>query len=243
MSSAAPPLPEFAARLGDRRLFPDLAAWAYLNHAAISPLSRLARAAMGRAIGDVSREGVGAVGPWMAQRARLRAALAGFLDCEPEALALTTNTGAGIRAVALGFPWAAGDRVLLFEGEFPANITPWQQAAALFELELRFASLAPFAAPGGADLGEVEAALQAGVRLVAVSAVQFRSGLRMPIEALGELCRRYGAALCVDAAQGVGLTPLLAGSADFIAAPGHKWLMGPEGTGFLVIHRDQRLRP
>ncbi|MEZ4470128.1 MAG: aminotransferase class V-fold PLP-dependent enzyme [bacterium] len=105
------------------------------------------------------------------------------------------------------------------------------------------ASLAPFGAAGGADLGEVEAALRAGVRLVAVSAVQFRSGLRMPLEALGELCRRHGAALCVDAAQGAGLTPLPVGAADFVAAPGHKWLMGPEGTGFLFIQPDQHLLP
>src|SRR5262249_28730265 len=67
------------------------------------------------------------------------------------------------------------------------------------------------------------------------------------LDALSELCRARKVALCVDAIQGLGphvidvrRTPI-----DFLAADGHKWLLGPEGAGLLYIRRDwiERLRP
>lgn len=242
----APELPAFTARLGDRALFPDLRPWAYLNHAGVSPLSRATRAAIGLAVQDYAQEGLGAVGRWVAQRARLKEGLADLLGVAAADLGLVSNTSAGLQAVALGMPWQAGDAVVVFEGEFPANVTPWQQAAALFGLTVHFASLAPLALPGGADLGPLEALLKGGrVRLVALSAVQFQTGLRAPLDAVAQLCHAHGAVLCVDAVQAVGLVPFWAGSADFVAASGHKWLMGPEGTGFFYLNPERRvtLRP
>lgn len=243
--SQPPDLPRIAPRLGERALFPDLQPWAYLNHAGISPTSRAVRVFVAAVMADYAREGVGALGRWTAQRQRLKASLADLLGASADDLGLVGHTGAGLHAVAFGFPWRAGDQILLFEGEFPANVTPWQQAAAVFGLGIQWASLDPFAAPGGADLGPLEAALRGGVRLVALSAVQYRSGLRVPLDAVADLCRAYGAALCVDAVQAVGLVPIMAHSADFMAAAGHKWLMGPEGTGFLFVHPDRiaTLRP
>src|SRR5690606_41561665 len=83
-----------------------------------------------------------------------------------------------------------------------------------------------------------EAALLAAIalkpRLVAVSAVQYASGLTLNFLRVGAACRANGVLFCVDAIQAVGVLPfsVRAIQADFAMADGHKWLLGPEGLGF-----------
>ena len=233
------------ARLGDRGLFPDLACAAYLSHAAISPHSTPVRAMVQAAQADYGRRGVGAFMTWHAQRRRLKGRLAGLMSVSPDDLGLVLNTTAGVVAIAMCFPWSTGDRVLVFDGDFPTNVTPWQRAAEVFGLRVDFLPTADFARPGGPDLSRLEARLRAGVRLVAVSEVQFQTGLRLPTAEIAALCHRYDAELFVDAIQAVGATPFDASQADYAAGGGHKWLMGPEGAGWLYVapHRVAALRP
>ncbi|GEJ56055.1 aminotransferase class V-fold PLP-dependent enzyme [Anaeromyxobacter diazotrophicus] len=237
MSDAAP-----APRLGDRALFPDLTLPAYLNHAGISPPSRPVQRAVAEQLQAYAGRGGEAVTGMLAMRARLRQRLARVTGARPEDLALTSGATHGIQAVALSFPWRRGDRLVLFEGEFPANVTPWQRAAALFGLEVRFVPLARFEAGDGEGLAAFEAELRRGARLAAVSAVQFSSGRAMPLRELGALCARHGAELFVDAIQALGAVPLdlPALGVDYLACGAHKWLMGAEGAGFLYV-RPERL--
>jgi len=235
----------FEARLGDRSLFPDLQPLAYLNHAGISPASTAVRAAAGQVLADYGRRGVAAHVPWHRQRRRLKGRLAALIGARAEDLAWVSNTTAGLNAVAVCFPWRRGDRILVLQGEFPTNVTPWQRAAAHHGLELVFLPVDDFARPGGPDFDRLDAALSDGIRLLAVSAVQFQTGLRMPLEALAERCHARGAQICVDAIQACGGLPLRVAGLDYVAAGGHKWLMGPEGAGFLYIDptRVGALRP
>ena len=81
---------------------------------------------------------------------------------------------------------------------------------------------------------------------MAISLVQFQTGLRAPLAELRALCHAHGAELCVDGIQAVGALPVdAAASCDYLACGGHKWLMGPEGTAFLYVHpsRVGALRP
>ena len=235
------------AQLGDRSLFPDLEARAYLNHAAVSPLSSPARRAARLALDDYARRGVFAIGTWIEQRSRLREKLAALIGARPEEIAFVPNTTRGVTDVALCFPWQRRDRVVLFTGEFPANVTPWQRAAELFHLETSFLSLEPFARSADEGLETLRIELARGARLVAVSFVEFQTGLRMPIEAMGKLCQKHGAQLFVDGIQGVGAVPIDVerSAVDYLACGGHKWLMGLEGAGFLYVRqkRAAQLRP
>jgi len=224
-----------APELGSRTLFPTLATTVYANHAAISPASMAVEQAVSQFVSDSARLGLGTVLPWMAQRERLRGKLARLLGAADADIALTAGTSAGILNIAMGHPWRAGDGVVLFRGEFPANVTPWLQAARLFGLTPRWVDLQGFADGSGDGLAQTEAALKAGASLVAVSAVQFQTGLRMPLEALSRLCRAYGAALFVDAIQACGAVPLGVDGIDYLACGTHKWLMGLEGAGVLYI--------
>lgn len=237
--------PEPVPELGSRALFPTLDATVYANHAAVSPASLLVQRAVGRFLQDSARTGLGAVMPWIGQRGRLKQRLARLIGAKPTDLALTAGTSPGILNVATGHPWRAGDGIVLVRGEFPANITPWLHAARQFDLKLHWVDVAAFESASGDGLAQVEAALQRGARLVAVSAVQFQTGFRMPVDALGMLCRRYDAALFVDAIQACGATPIDVTHIDYLACGGHKWLMGLEGAGFLYVapHRVSDLRP
>ena len=228
-----------APRLGDRSLFPLLEPRAYLNHAGVSPPSEPVRLAVHDAVDDFARRGGAAVGAAVERKARLRARLAELVGGRPEDVALTTNTSSGIQAVALDFPWRRGDRILLVDGEFPANVTPWQQAAELFGLEIGWIPLEPFLRSAGEGLAILDRELVRGARLLAVSAVQFRSGLRMPIAEMASRCAAAGAEIFVDAVQAAGCLPLDVRGIDYLAAGAHKWLMGVLGAGFLYVRPER----
>lgn len=236
-----------AAALGDRTLFPDLEPAVYLNHAAISPPSVKVREACLAVLEDYARVGVGAWMKYREQRDELRARLARIVGADTESIGLVASTSQGVVDIALCLPWKRGDRVVVFDGEFPTNVTPWQQAAALFGLEVVFHSARDFLQDESAAMQRLADELRRGVRLVAVSAVQFQSGLQMPLTEMSALCHEHGAEIFVDAMQAVGVVPFDVRELglDYAAVGSHKWLMGVEGAGFLFIapERIDALRP
>jgi selenocysteine lyase/cysteine desulfurase len=239
--------PSHTAELGSRALFPDLETRVYANHASLSPPSTAVRAAVARSLDGYATHGMGWYVEETACRERLRAALARLIGADEHELALVANTSAGVLAVALCLPWRRGDRVVLFDGEFPTNVTPWQQAAEREGLELAWLAADEFRVDRARALERLEDELRRGVRLVAVSAVQFTTGQRMPLARIGELCKRHGAELFVDAIQAAGIVPLDVERQhiDYLTTGSHKWLMGPEGMGALYAAPEagERLRP
>jgi cysteine desulfurase/selenocysteine lyase len=234
-------------QLGSRALFPDLQPQVYLAHAAVSPVSTPVRNAVLAVLDDYGRLGVGAFPPWIGQRQRLKEAIGRLIHAAPEDLALVQSTTAGLMALAVCLEWKRGDRVVLTRGEFPANVTPWQQAAKQFGLEIVWLPQPkPYAVREWLDALQV--ALNAGrVRVVALSAVQFQTGLRMPLDAIAPLCQRVGAELVIDAVQAFGAIPLdvAALGIDYMACGAHKWCNGVEGAGFLYVSpkRVAQLQP
>src|SRR5262249_35889129 len=96
-------------------------------------------------------------------------------------------------------------------------------------------------------LERLRAELDRGARLVAVSAVEFQTGLRMPLAEMSALAHARGAELFVDAVQACGIVPIdvQAEGIDYLSCGSHKWLMGVEGCGFLYARADRAaaLRP
>ncbi len=233
------------AALGDRSLLPDLEVPLYLDHAAVGPTPAPALAAGIAAMQSIGRLGTGALPGLMETTEAARQAVGALMGARGADVALLGNTSAGVIAVAWGLDWAAGDRILLFEGEFPANVSPWLRAAEHFGLEVRWARAGDFAGEPQEALLGLERELIRGLRLVAVSAVQFQTGLAMPLGALGALCRKHGAELFVDGIQALGARPLDVGAMgiDYLAAGGHKWLMATPGIGALWARDWGRLEP
>jgi len=223
-------------KLGERALFPDLEGTAYLAHAAISPLSSPVRERIAEVAADYGRGGMAGFVRWAPHLRQVRQDLASMISADPGEIAFVANTTQGVIDIAFGLPWRKGDRVVLFDGEFPANVTPWQQAAEQFGLELCWLSLDPFQRSLDEGLAELERSLKRGVRVVAVSAVQYKTGLRMPLAEMAALCHKYDAEIFVDAIQALGATPLdVSWGIDYLSSGSHKHLMGPEGAGFLYV--------
>jgi len=228
------------AKLGDRSLFPSLRARAYLNHAAVSPPSQAVLDACQACLVDYASRGLVASIEQRAMREALRGKVARLIGATAEEIGFVQNTTAGVIAIARSIPFQRGDRVVLFAGEFPANVTPWQLVARDLELELVFVPIEPFARSTEEGLTALDDALASGARLVAVSAVQFQSGLRMPVAEIAERAHRHGAELFVDAIQALGAVPLnvVESGIDYLSAGGHKFLMGLEGAGVLYIRKQ-----
>lgn len=230
-------------RFGDRSLFVDLEPVAYLAHAAMSPPSLLLRRAVIAHMGELARRGASAFGAMVEQRERLREKLSVLINAPRSTVAVVQNTSVGATTVAMSLPWQRGDRVVLFRGEFPANVTAWQRAAELFGLELVWCEADRWRTDPERAHAELDRALSPTARLVAVSAVQFQTGYCMPLSAIGALAHKYGAELFVDAIQALGAVSLDVekDSIDYLASGGHKWLMGLEGAGVLYSRHPERM--
>jgi cysteine desulfurase / selenocysteine lyase len=211
--------------------FPVRERFVYLNHAAVAPLSRRAADAMKGLADDCLEFGSVHYDRWLAAYEGVRTATARLIGADRSEIALVKNTSEGIATIAMGLDWKSGDRVVGFREEFPANFFPWKR------LEERGVQSTWLSVDDPLD--RVEEACR-GARLLSISFVQFLSGYRSPIQAIGEICRRNHCIFMVDAIQGLGAFPLdvRACGVDALAADGHKWLLGPEGCGILYINQE-----
>jgi cysteine desulfurase/selenocysteine lyase len=230
--------------LGDRSLYPELTAAAYLAYAATAPVSAAVKAAVTSVLDAYAERGNVAFFEWIEQRERLRAKLGQLVGGSAADIALISGTTRGISDLALCFPWRADERLVLFEGEFPANVSPWLRAAELFGLRVDFVPMARSVEDEGSFLEPLTRLLEQGTRLVAVSAVQFQTGLGMPLARIAALCQKHGAELCVDGIQACGAVPLdvTALGIDYLVCGAHKWLLGLEGVGFLWARHEDGTR-
>jgi cysteine desulfurase/selenocysteine lyase len=218
-----------------RELMPVTKAWAFFDHAAVAPLSEPARQALGEYADDLASNGDVNESRWSARVEAVRRLLARLLNAEPEEIALVKNTSEGIDFVAEGFPWRPGDNVVIAEEEYPANVYPW--------LNLRDRGVEVRMTPTRDRriwVDDIRARVDARTRVVSLSFVEFASGFRNDLDAIGQLCRERGVCFLVDAIQGLGVLPLDVKRTpiDFLAADGHKWLLGPEGAGVFFIRKE-----
>ncbi|RMD80122.1 MAG: aminotransferase class V-fold PLP-dependent enzyme [Gammaproteobacteria bacterium] len=235
--------------------FPVLEELIYLNHAAVAPWPRRTAEAVARFAEENLLRGALRYEAWLEVEQALREQARRLLGAAAaEDVALLKNTSEGLSLVAQGLDWRPGDRVVLPAEEFPSNRIPWEalrpQGVEVVEVPLAGsedpeARLAEALEGAGQPIGGPPAAAArrgAGTRLLAVSWVQYRDGLRLDLARLGRLCRERGALLCVDAIQGLGALPLdvEAAGVDFAVADGHKWLLGPEGLALFWCRPELR---
>ena len=222
--------------------FPVAERWVYLDHAAVAPLPRRSVETLRAWADDQAANGVVHWPQWERKLRASKANLAELIHASTDEIAFVNSTTHGIGLVAEGFPWREGDRVVTAAEEYSSNIYPWLNLASR-GVNLR---LVP-SRDGRIWIDDLLAAVDSTTKLLTISHVEFSSGFRNDLDALGQACRERGIAFFVDAIQGLGpltidveKTPI-----DFLAADGHKWLLGPEGAGFLYVRRDwiDRLRP
>ncbi len=226
-----------------RKLFPVLQRYLYLNHAGVAPTSTRVRDAAQAWLDDLVGHGIVHEEAWEEQATRVRGSLARLVGARPSEIAFVRNTSHGLGLVAEGLDWQVGDQVAVCrELEFPSNVYPWEHLASR-GVEIR--DISPIS--GGVTPAAVAEAITPRTRLVAVSSVQYASGHRTDLTALGVLCRESDTLLCVDGIQSVGAEPLNVREAGvhFLSADSHKWMLGINGAGFLYVAQEVQdaLRP
>lgn len=214
----------------------------YLDHAATGPLATPTVEAIQGFLRERSRTAPNNFEDALPRIEAGRASIARLVGTATENVEYVPNTSTGINVLARGLDWSRGDRVAVPACEFPANLLPW------LALERDGVEVDRIPASGGRfSLADVEATLTPQTRVLAVSWVQFLSGFRAPLAELSALCRARGVLLAVDAIQGMGALHMRFDDLgiDFLASGGHKWMLGPQGVGFMAMRPElrDRLRP
>jgi cysteine desulfurase / selenocysteine lyase len=215
-----------------QQLFPVTKNYIYLNHAAITPYSIPVAEALRNIVSDITNSGSANWNNWLAVMKETREAAARLVSAQPEEIAFVRNTSDGISAVANGINWQVGDNVVSCDIEFPANIYPWMRLSGR-GVELRLAH----AREGRIEPDTLFELVDERTRVISLSWVQYASGYRANLQAIGQFCRERDILFFVDAIQGLGALRLdvKTDMVDAFAADAHKFLMGPEGLGVLFL--------
>ena len=209
----------------------------YLDNGATSfhkpgPVYRAVREAM-RSCANPGRGGYGAAMEASRRVYACREAAAEIFDCLPEQVALTTSCTHGLN-IAIRTLVKPGSRVAVSGFEHNAVTRPLHALGA----DIKVGGRKLF---DQADtLEQFYRVLKQGVDAAVFTHVSNVFGYILPVADMAALCRGFGVPFVIDAAQSAGVLPvhLQELGADFIAMPGHKGLLGPQGTGLLLCKGD-----
>ena len=234
--------------VGNADVFPVLSHRDYFNHAGVSPMPRPVADAVRRFLAHFQDHAfIGYDIP--APGDKLRRLAATLIRSDPDEIGIVTNTSEAISHIALGIPLEAGDRVVISDAEYPANVYPWQEACRRSGAEL--VTVPETTRDDGVAVVEEAALLEAcshpKTKVLAVSHVQWGSGQRMDLNRLGTFCRDNDILFSVDAIQSLGVVPIdvRRDHIDFLQAGGHKWMLGTMGAAPLFVRKErlEMLRP
>ncbi|MBU0679004.1 MAG: aminotransferase class V-fold PLP-dependent enzyme [Verrucomicrobia bacterium] len=223
-----------------KREFPVVSERVFLAHAGVAPLTRRAAEAICLFAESGCRDQQESPAVWEQVREARRLA-ARLIGAEPQEVALLGPTSLGLNLVANGLPWEAGDEVVCYRDDYPANVYPWQK---LETSGVRVIFLEP-EYPGVITWELIESVLTERTRLVALATCNFLSGYRINIEQIGQGLHKRGILFSLDGIQTLGAFPTSVEHVDFLSADSHKWMLGPVGAGIFYVSREHwdNLRP
>ncbi len=202
--------------------------------------------AMPRSVFDATVEAMRAVerdpagetyGPGIGRLDKVRVKVAALLNCASDDIVLTGSATAGMFMLAQGLQFRAGERILITDHEHPAGRLGWEWAARRYGVEIDMLAVSPHASDPQEIVEQFAAAIRPETRVLSFSHILFTTGVRLPAAELCALARQRGCLAIVDGAQSAGAMPVDVGAlgCHAYAASGHKWLMGPKGTGLLYL--------
>jgi selenocysteine lyase/cysteine desulfurase len=217
--------------------FPWTADTVYLNNASIGPIPERTRRILDAFNARRTAPHLLPDRDLFAALQAARDAAARLINADTGEIALATNTGFGLHLAARALKLKRGDRVIVSDREFPANVYPWLMLRNLgVEVDL-----APCTPEGWPDEDYLLGALRdSRVRVLAISFVQFSNGYRADLKKLSAATRANGTYLVVDGIQGVGNSVLDVRETpvDILACGGQKWLLSPWGSGFVYVRKE-----
>ncbi len=215
--------------------FPLTKKWIYLDHASGGPLPRPVYEKSLQYYKAHFEEADLAWPKWVEKREAVRRKVARFIHAEPEEIAFTHSTSQGMNLIAELI--ASEGVVLTNTSEFPSSTLPWlwRSARMIFQEEEQ----------GRISLAKLRALLSPSVKTLVTSFVQYATGFRQDLEALGKI--KGSRSLVVNATQGFGAFPMDVEKSriDFLCTNSYKWLMAGYGGGVLYIRKKwlSKFRP
>lgn len=215
-----------------RAEFPALQNWTYLNTATFGQLPRRATDACANHYSHRDELACGDFLAWYDDMDRVRAKAARLIHCQADDIAFIPNAATALGVLLAGLDWRAGDRILTLQHEFPNNLY----------------------APGLLEHVDVEMAecswdrfyesVDARTRLVCLSSVNYNTGLAPPLAEIGRFLRERGVLLYIDGTQSLGALRFDASvvQPDMFAVHAYKWMISPNGAGFMYVKPELRAR-
>ena len=226
-------MPSFWQKI--RKDFPVTRSCIYLDHASGGPIPRPVHEKIITFYEEHVREGDLAWPRWIRRREEVREKVARFLHADPSEITFIQSTSQGMNWTAELL--AGTGPVLTNESEFPSSTLPWiwRKAKLIWQKPDR----------GKISLAGLQALLSPSVKTVVTSFVQYASGFRQAMEALGKI--KGNRWLVVNATQGFGALPIdvKKWNVDFLMAASYKWLMAGYGGGVLYVRKKwlEHFRP
>ena len=207
----------------------------YFNHASTAPINTGAKKRIDEFVKERSEFANDDYWAFKAVADETKTMIGEMINCSEERIAFLDNTTNGIIWLAQGIDWNAGDRIILNDVEFPANVYPFIQLKEK-GVEIDFIK----STNGIVTAEEIIDAIQPRTKLISISFVQFLSGYRIDLEKIGKVCREKEIIFSVDAIQGLGAVRLDVEkyNIDFLASGTQKWLLGLQGLAFFYVRKE-----
>lgn len=213
----------------------------HLNNCGLSPISAPARDRISYWGNRFYEEGFYTDQDYVNDIKNSRQRLSKLIGCENSEIAFFQSTAGAVSQLAMQFPLSSGDEVIMWAEEYGSHLYPWQEACKRKGAEL-------ILVPSGENLStpfeRLVDKISPRTKIIAVSWVQFLTGAKTNLEALGKITKEKGIFLFVDAIQGLGLHPfdMKKFNVDACAGGCHKWLFSPIGVGFLALNQKHMMK-
>lgn len=219
-----------------RRYFPYLKnGIIYFNHASTGPFSSLVTSQLTELLKEKSESNIDDFLSFLNVMEETKVLLSKVINCNVDRTAFVDNTSNGINIIAQSIEWKKGDRILLNDVEFPANVYPFLNLKR-FGVEVDFVK----SLNGIVTAEQIIDSVKPGTRLISVSFVQFLSGYKIDLDKIGNYCRANNIIFCVDGIQGIGAVKIdvQKSKIDFLSCGTQKWLLGMQGLAFIYIDEN-----
>lgn len=214
---------------------PAVSNWTYLNAAACGLTPQFARSAMEHWWDDKLTNGSVHYHQWEEDALKTKDKFATLIHASRDEVAYTMNTSEGLNFAINGIQFKKGDNVVVNKYDFPSNFLPWL-ALKQKGVEIRCMEITDRRIP----IENIESLIDERTKAVSISSVQFKTGFRCDLEGIGALCKEHGSYFIVDAIQSLGAIEMdvKKSNIDILCTSCYKWLLGPDGIGFLYCNEE-----
>ncbi|WP_338603933.1 aminotransferase class V-fold PLP-dependent enzyme [Sulfolobus tengchongensis] len=217
-----------------REFVPITKKYIYLNHAAISPTPLPSLFEAYRYLYEVTTEGSIAVSKEEENEFfQIRSKIANLIGASVEEISLIPNTSYGVNVVAHGLNFKENDNIVTDNLEFPTVVYPFLKLVKK-GVKVNIVKTTPYTFEE-----DIIANINKNTKLVAISHVSFNTGLRVDVKKIVKAARENGALVLLDVIQSAGAVKINVKEfdVDFVVAGGYKWLMSPQGSGFMYVKK------